>query len=61
MPIGKSKGNYKLLKGHNDPFTKNVTQYLYTGIQNFVYKKTPATFEVTSVCKLIEICGVGVI
>lgn len=26
------KANYKLLKGHNDPFTKNVTQYSYNGI-----------------------------
>ena len=35
--------------------TKNVTQYSYAEIQVFGYKKTPATFEVTSVCKLIEI------
>lgn len=55
------KANYKLLKGHNDPFTKNVTQYSYTGIQGFGYKKTPVTFEVTSVCKRIEFCGAVVI
>lgn len=28
---------------------------------SFLYKKTPATFEVTVVCKWIEISGVGVI
>lgn len=40
---------------------KNLTQYSYTRIKDLGYKKTPTTFEVTSVCKLIEICGVGVI
>jgi len=29
---GENKVNYKLLKGHNDPFTKNLTQYSYSGI-----------------------------
>ena len=28
---------------------------------NFEYKKSPATFEVTGVCKRIENCGVGVV
>lgn len=28
---------------------------------NFEYKKTPAIFKVTGVCKRIDICGVGVI
>lgn len=37
--------------------TKNVSQYSYTGIKDFWYKKTPATFEVTSACKRIEFCG----
>lgn len=33
----------------------------FTGILDFGYKKTPATFEVTSVCKRIESCGEGMI
>ena len=41
--------------------TKNVSQYSYTGIKDFGYKKTPATFEVTGAYKRIEFCGVCMI
>lgn len=40
---------------------KNSTQYSYTGMQVFGYKKTPDTVEVTGVCKQIEICDWHVI
>lgn len=44
-------GEYKLVKGKNSPLLKNVTQYSYTQNHGLGHKKTPATFEVTSVCK----------
>ena len=42
-------------KGKKGPLIKNLTQYSYTGIKDFGYKKTPAIFDVTDVCKRIEL------
>ena len=42
-------------------WVKNLTQHLYTENQDFGYKKTPATVEVTSVYTKVDLfCYVGV-